>query len=105
MSATLTAEQLLANLQQLPNTEREKFFLLLSAKAFGEPDTLSHEEVFGHLHHEEFTASEAADYLDISIATFRRHVRAGNITASSQIGTTHLYRLSDLRDFKQHPTP
>jgi excisionase family DNA binding protein len=102
MNAILTAEQLLANLQQMPSTEREKFFLLLSAKAFGDAETLSHDELFGHLRDEEFTATEAAEYLEISIATFRRHVRSGKIAASSVVGNTHLYRLAALRELKKN---
>ncbi len=100
MSAILTAEQLFANLRQLPSTEREKFFLLLSAKAFGDTEELNHEELFGHLRDEEFTAAEAADYLDVSIATFRRYVRSGKVSASSEVGNNHLYRLATLRELK-----
>jgi hypothetical protein len=63
MNAILSAEQLFENLQQMPSTEREKFLLLLSAKAFEDKETFSHGEFFGHLHDEEFTAAEAAEYL------------------------------------------
>lgn len=105
MSAILTAEQLFLNLQQMPAAEREKFFLLLSAKAFGDAENLSHEELFGHLRDEEFTAAEAAEYLEVSIATFRRYVQAGKIAASSEVGNTHLYRLTALRDLKRALNP
>jgi excisionase family DNA binding protein len=105
MNAILTAEQLFANLQQMPPSEREKFFLMLSAKAFGGEENLSHEELFGHLRDEEFTAAEAADYLDISMPTFRRYVKAGKIAASSEVGNTHLYRLTALRELKKALKP
>jgi excisionase family DNA binding protein len=62
---------------------------------------ISHEELFGHLDDEEFTAAEAAEYLDVSIPTFRRYVKAGRIKASSEVGTTHLYKLTALRELKQ----
>ena len=95
-----TAEQLFISLQQMPSAEREKFFALLGSRAFGE-DPLSHDELFGHLRDDEFTASEAADYLEVSIATFRRYVQAGKITASSEVGTSHLYPLATLRELKK----
>ncbi|PXX77255.1 helix-turn-helix domain-containing protein [Rivihabitans pingtungensis] len=60
-----------------------------------------HDEVFGHLRDEEFTAAEAAEYLEISIATFRRYVHAGKITAHSSVGNAHLYLLAVLRALKQ----
>jgi excisionase family DNA binding protein len=105
MNTILTAEQLFENLQQMPSTEREKFFLLLSAKAFEDKETFTHEELFGHLRDAEFTAAEAAEYLDVSIPTFRRYVRAGKIKASSEVGTTHLYRLTELRELKKALKP
>lgn len=102
MNAIFNAEQLFENLQQLPSAEREKFFLLLSAKAFEDKDTFSHEELFGHLRDAEFTATEAAEYLEVSVPTFRRYVQAGKVKASSEVGTTHLYRLDDLRELKKN---
>ena len=47
-----------------------------------------------------FTAAEAAEYLEVSIATFRRYVRDQKITVASAIGTTHLYSLEALRALK-----
>jgi hypothetical protein len=98
---TLTAETLFTSLQQMPSSEREKFFSLLSKKAFSEGDNLSHVELFGHLQDSEFTADEAAEYLDVSIATFRRYCNQGKINASSIIGTSHLYPLAALRELKK----
>lgn len=102
MNQILTAQQLFSRFQQLPAAEREEFLRLLSASPYAGRDNLSHEEVFGHLRDEEFTAGEAADYLDVSMATFRRYVRAGKIVASSEVGTTHLYRLTALRELKKN---
>jgi excisionase family DNA binding protein len=99
--ASMTAEQLLIHLERLPSAERQKFFTLLSERAFRDRDNLSYEELFGHLKDEEFTAQEAAEYLEVSIATFRRYVRDKKITASSEVGNTHLYSLASLREFKK----
>lgn len=100
MNVIHTAEQLFLSLKQLPSAERDKFFVLLGSKAFAD-DALSHDEVFGHLRDEEFTAAEAAEYLEVSIATFRRYVQAGKITAHSSVGNAHLYPLAALRVLKQ----
>jgi response regulator of citrate/malate metabolism len=97
---TLTAEQLFSDLQKLPSIERQQFFVLLS-KAFDHEDNLSHQQVFGHLEGELFTASEAAEYLEVSMATFRRYLKAEKLLASTEIGASHLYSLDDLRQFKQ----
>jgi len=97
--SNLNAEQLYSNLQQLPQNERQRFFVLLS-DSFDHKENYSHQEVFGHLDNTEFTASEAADYLEISIATFRRYLKSQKITASKVIGSTHLYSLASLREFK-----
>ena len=100
MNAIITAEQLFSTLQGMPTSERERFFSLLASKAFG-GDNQSHQEVFGHLAHDEFTAAEAADYLEVSMATFRRYIQAGKVSASSEVGTSHLYPLAALRELKQ----
>jgi response regulator of citrate/malate metabolism len=78
---TLTAEQLFSDLQKLPFIE--------------------HQQVFGHLEGELFTASEAADYLDVSMATFRRYLKAEKLVASTEVGASNLYSLDDLRQFKK----
>jgi hypothetical protein len=97
---TLTAEHVFADLQKLPLIERQQFFVLLS-KAFNNEDNLSHQQVFGHLEGDLFTASEAAQYLEVSMATFRRYLKAGKLIAKSEVGANHLYALDDLRQFKQ----
>jgi HTH-type transcriptional regulator/antitoxin MqsA len=61
---------------------------------------INHQDIFGHLDTAELTANDAADYLEISIATFRRYIKSQKITASKVIGSTHLYSLASLREFK-----
>jgi len=97
---TMTAEQLFVNLQQLPTTERQRFFVMLS-DSLNDKENFSHQDVFGHLDNAEFTAAEAAEYLDISIATFRRYLKPKKITASTGVGSTHLYSLDALRELKK----
>jgi excisionase family DNA binding protein len=70
-------------------------------KSLGEQENFSHQQVFGELENALFTATEAAEYLEVSIATFRRYLKAQKITAESVIGSTHLYSLSGLREFKK----
>jgi excisionase family DNA binding protein len=65
-------------------------------------ENFSHQQVFGDLENALFTVTEAADYLEVSIATFRRYLKSQKITADSGIGSTHLYSLNSLREFKKH---
>jgi hypothetical protein len=67
----------------------------------GSQENFSHQQVFGDLKNVLFTATEAADYLEVSIATFRRYLKSQKITADSGIGSTHLYSLNSLREFKK----
>ncbi len=64
-------------------------------------EPLSHQQVFGHLDGALFTASEAAEYLEVSVATFRRYLKAGKLIAHTGVGASHLYVLDDLRQFKK----
>lgn len=50
---------------------------MLSEIVFPDDDS-SHEQLFGHLSEAEFTAAEAAEYLEVSIPTFRRYVQGGS---------------------------
>jgi excisionase family DNA binding protein len=97
----MTAETLFSSLQQMPSHEREKFFSLIARRAFSNGDNLSHAELCGHLQDSEFTADEAAEYLGVSIATFRRYCKQGKVAASSIVGTSHLYPLATLRQLKR----
>lgn len=99
MSA-LTAEDLFYEMRRMPQGERLKFFGLLAATAFREDD-LSHDQLFGHLKNDLFSASEAADYLEVSMPTFRRYVHAGKIIPKSSVGRSQLFSTEDLRAFKR----
>jgi len=96
----ITAEHIFNELMLIPSSEQEKFFNLLARKAFREENNYSHSELFGDLEDTVFTAKESAEYLEISSATFRRYVRDGKISASKEIGTSHLFNLDDLRKLK-----
>jgi response regulator of citrate/malate metabolism len=95
-----TAQELFSTLQQLQATERQQFFILL-ANSLGNQEDFSHEQVFGQLETALFTATEAAEYLEISMATFRRYLKTQKIVADSEVGSTHLYSLTSLRGLKQ----
>jgi len=100
MKSTMTAVELMETLGKMPAQERVKFFALIGQQAFSN-ENLSHEEVFGHLADDEFTAAEAAEYLEVSMATFRRYVQAKKLVASSEIGRSQLYAVADLKAFKR----
>ena len=65
----MTAEDLFQNLKHMPAAERQKFFVILSTNAFRDEE-MSHEQLFGHLAGDEFTAQEAIEYLDVSMSSF-----------------------------------
>ncbi|WP_114637255.1 helix-turn-helix domain-containing protein [Polynucleobacter necessarius] len=100
MNQSITAEEAFAQVKKMSSKERVKFFSLIAMNAFKEPD-LGHEQVFGHLKEDTFSANEAAEYLEISISTLRRHVQAGRLKPSSIIGRNQLFSSSELRLFKQ----
>lgn len=95
-----TAQELFSTLQQLHASERQQFFILL-ANSLGNQEDFNHEQVFGPLENALFTATEAAEYLEISMATFRRYLKTQKIVADSEVGSTHLYSLTSLRRLKQ----
>ena len=71
MNQSLTAQDLFSKIKRMSAPERVKFFTLLSSNAFHE-DGISHDQVFGHLERKPFSAGKSAEYLEVSIATFRR---------------------------------
>lgn len=102
MTHTMTAEDLFQNLKQMPTTERQRFFGILSTNAFRDEDgDMSHEQLFGHLADDEFTATEAAEYLEISMSTFRRLVAAGRLAPSSTVGRNQMFTVAELKAFKK----
>ena len=100
MTQYMTAEDLFAHIQKMPAKERIKFFSLIAINAFQETD-FSHEQVFGHLRNATFSAEEAAEFLEISLPTLRRHVQAGRLKPTSTIGRSQLFSSSDLKLLKQ----
>lgn len=100
MTYAMTAEDLFQNLKQMPMTERQRFFGILSMNAFRDED-MSHEQLFGHLADDEFTATEAAQYLEVSMSTFRRLVATSRLQRSSTVGRNQMFRVADLKAFKK----
>ncbi|WP_306395192.1 helix-turn-helix domain-containing protein [Telluria beijingensis] len=96
----ITAEVVYKNFTQLATSQRAKFFALL-AEASVRSENFSHDDVFGHLAGDKFTAVEAAKYLEVSMSTFRRHVAQGRIQASSKIGRSQLFSTKVLKAFKR----
>lgn len=100
MSQVMTAEELFHDLKKMPTPERHRFFTMLAANVFYDEDS-SHEQVFGHLANDEFTAQEAAEYLEVSISTFRRYVRDGRLKPHSELGRNQMFATRDLKAFKR----
>jgi excisionase family DNA binding protein len=100
MSQVLSAQDLFSEMKRMPTTERAKFFSLLASSAFRDDDH-THEQVFGHLESEPLSASEAAEYLEVSLPTLRRHVQAGKLLACRTVGRNQLFAASDLRAYKR----
>lgn len=98
--STMTADELYQDLKTMPANERTRFFTLLAINAFGD-ENLNHEQVFGHLASDEFTAQEAAEYLEVSMSTFRRYVHDGKVKPSSELGRNQLFATRDLKAFKR----
>jgi excisionase family DNA binding protein len=100
MTQYMTAEDLFAHVQKMPSKERIKFFSLVAINAFQETD-YTHEQVFGHLRNASFSAEEAAEFLEISLPTLRRHVQAGRLKPASIVGRSQLFSSVDLKLLKQ----
>ncbi len=100
MTQYMTAEDLFAQVQKMPSKERIKFFSLIAINAFQETN-YTHEQVFGHLRNATFSAEEAAEFLEISLPTLRRHVQSGRLKPASIVGRSQLFSSSDLKLLKQ----
>lgn len=64
-------------------------------------DDMSHEELFGHLASDNFTAQEASEYLEVSMSTFRRFVASGKLNPGSTVGRNQMFAVVDLKAFKK----
>jgi len=100
MTILMTAEDLYAEMEQMPSGERTRFFLMLASNAFREDD-YTHDQVFGNVHREPFSVPEAAEYLEVSVSTLRRYVQSGKLKPAQVIGRSQLFNASDLRMFKR----
>lgn len=95
-----TAEELYSAMKEMPSAERVRFFALLSKKAF-ESENFAHQEVFGAVQNAEFTVTEAAEYLEVSVPTFRRYVQSQKITPVHVVGRNQFFATADLKQFKR----
>jgi len=100
MGQFMRAEEVFLQVQHMPESERVKFFSLVAKSAF-DADNFSHQDVFGHLKDEMFSAQDAAEYLEVSIPTFRRYVQSKKIVPAKVIGRSQLYSTIDLRRLKR----
>ncbi|MDR7050486.1 excisionase family DNA binding protein [Duganella sp. 3397] len=64
-------------------------------------DSYSYEQVFGHLTDARFTAAESAEYLEVSLSTFRRYVSQQSIQTVGQVGRSQLFSAKELKAFKR----
>jgi excisionase family DNA binding protein len=104
MNHPFTAQDLFSEMKRMPVTERVKFFSLLTSNAFRDDD-FTHEQVFGHLDREPLSAAEAAEYLEVSLPTLRRHVQAAKLKPSHSVGRNQMFLASDLRAYKRSLKP
>lgn len=100
MSHALTAEELFTDLRRMPTAERKRFFVILSENAFGGED-MNHQELFGHLESDNFTAQEASEYLEVSMTTFRRYVNSCKLKPASMVGRNQMFAVQQLKSFKK----
>lgn len=60
-----------------------------------------HQDPFGHLSGDEFTAEEAAEYLEVSMPTLRRLVTGGRLNPSSTVSRNQMFAVPELKTFKR----
>jgi hypothetical protein len=51
-------------------------------KMTDERDNPIHHDVFGHFKDARFSAQQAAEYLEVSMPTFRRYVQSGKVISA-----------------------
>ncbi|CAN1521499.1 SinI-like, DNA-binding domain [Burkholderiaceae bacterium] len=64
-------------------------------------DDFTHEQAFGHLDREPLSAAEAAEYLEVSLPTLRRHVQAAELKPSHSVGRNQMFLASELHAYKR----
>lgn len=62
---------------------------------------LSHKQLFGLLAGDQFTAQEAAEYLEIPLPTLYGIVTSGKLAPSSTVGRNQMFAVPDLKAFKK----
>ena len=62
---------------------------------------MRHDQLFGHLKAEDFTAQESVEYLEVSMSTFRRFVSSNKLTPSSTVGRNQMFAVADLKAYKK----
>jgi len=100
MTDALAAENLFLQIKEMPEKERVKLFTLVVNNAFRDQENYSHDEVFGHLRTELFSAEEAANYLEISLPTLRRLVQSQRLKPKKIIGRSQFFNVEDLKILK-----
>lgn len=100
MGQFMRAEEIYSQIQHMPEGERIKLFSLVAKNAF-QADSFSHDELFGHLKDARFSAQEAAEYLEVSMPTFRRYVQSQKIKPIEVVGRSQLFASGDLRKLKR----
>jgi excisionase family DNA binding protein len=101
MAHTLTAQNLYRSFNQMPEAEKKSFFELIFARLFSEQVAdASHEQLFGHLKEAQFTAQEAAEYLEVSLSTLRRMVASNKLYPAKTVGRNQFFAASDLKALK-----
>lgn len=78
---------------------RQSFSIL--GRRPSEGDEAGHSQLFGHLSDEDFTAEEAAEYLEVSLATFARFVHDGTVSPSKEVGRCGWFSVAALKAFKR----
>ena len=100
MAQVMTAEMILMELESMPVLERDRFFSMLG-RCFFKNENFTHAQVFGELAYTEFSSQEAAEYLEVSIATLRRYVQKGKFKPSRIVGRNQMFATQILKNFKR----
>ncbi len=64
-------------------------------------EDMRHAQLFGHFADDAFTAAQAAEYLEVSLSTFRRYVATGRLSQSSTVGRSQMFKVAELKAFKK----